>query len=323
MKTLQHLLACICALTCLAAPMTAAAQSYPAKPIRVILGVAGAGETLIRMMAQKMTEALGQPLVVDVQAGVAGAIAAEAVARAAPDGYTLLYPSSGSMIYRVFLARNTPYDPVRDFTPIARVAEAVLVVAGSHASPLRSFDEVIDFAKRNPGKLFYGSSGVGTVHHLSAELLGGITGINWVHVPYKDAARLTIDLIGGQVPVAFGILGTYAQHVSTGKMRLIAINNVARYSRFPDVPTLVELIPGYEPPPTWNAFFGPAGVPRPIVQRLNSEIIRAVEHPDVRSKLDGLGIVPRVSSPEELGEALRRGLEQAAQIIKMAGISPE
>ncbi len=323
MKPAECFLLGIAGLACVAAPITVSAQTYPVKPIRAILGVAGAGETLIRMMGQKMSEALGQPLLVDVQAGVAGAIAAEAVSRATPDGYTLLYPSSGSMIYRVFLVKKTPYDPIRDFTPIARVAEAVLVVATSPSAPMRSFEEVIDFAKRNPGKLFYGTSGVGTVHHLSAELLGGITGINWVHVPYKDSARLTIDVIGGQVPIAFGILGTYAQHVNTGKMRLLAINNFARHNRFPDVPTVVEQIPGYEPPPTWNAFFGPAGLPRPIVQRLNTEIIKAVDHPDVRSKLDGLGIVPRVSSPEELGEALKRGLEQAARIVKMAGITPE
>ena len=285
--------------------------------------MAGAGEPLVRIMGQKMAESLGQPILVEVQAGAGGAIAAETVARAAPDGYTVLHPSSGSLIYRVYLAKNISYDPVRDFTPIALVAEAVLVVATGSTVPMRSFDEVVQYARSNPGKLFYGTSGVGTVHHLSAELLGELTGINWVHVPYKDSARLTTDLISGQVPIAFGIYGTYAQHLASGKIRLLAINNGSRYPRSPEVPTLSEQVRGYEPPATWNSFFGPAGLPRPIVQRLHAEAIKAIEHPDVRAKLDGLGFVARSGSPEELAQVLKRGLEQAAYVVKMAGIKPE
>src|SRR4051812_45142963 len=174
------------ALACFAS--AAGAQTYPNKPIRAVLALGGGGETLARLVGQRMSESLGQPILIDTQPAAAGSIAAALVARSAPDGYTLLNAAANSQIYRVFLAKNVPYDPIKDFTTLSMMAEAVLVVAVSNASGLKTMQDLVTRAKQEPGKLFYGTSGVGTSHHLSAELLQGIVGAKMTHVPYKDPA---------------------------------------------------------------------------------------------------------------------------------------
>ena len=299
------------------------AQNYPVKPIRAVLALGGGGETLARLVGQKMSEALGQPVLIDTQPAVAGSIGANTVARAAPDGYTILYAATNSQVYRIFLAKNVPYDPVKDFTPIAMLSEAVLVVATSLPSGITSMKELVERARQQPGKLFYGTSGVGTTHHLSAELLQNVTGIKMVHVPYKDPNQVATELIANRIPTGWGIFGTMYPHYTAGKLRIIAINNTKRYAKTPDIPTVGEAVPGYEPPPGWNGWFGPAGMPRPIVQRLNAEITKAVTAPDLRDKIDALGFIPTPSTPEELAAALKRSLERTAKIVKAAGIEPE
>jgi len=299
------------------------AQNYPVKPIRAVLALGGGGETLARLVGQKMSEALGQPVLIDTQPAVAGSIGANTVARAAPDGYTILYAATNSQVYRIFLAKNVPYDPVKDFTPIAMLSEAVLVVATSLPSGITSMKELVERARQQPGKLFYGTSGVGTTHHLSAELLQNVAGIKMVHVPYKDPNQVATELIANRIPTGWGIFGTMYPHYTAGKLRIIAINNTKRYAKTPDIPTVGEAVPGYEPPPGWNGWFGPAGMPRPIVQRLNAEITKAVTAPDLRDKIDALGFIPTPSTPEELAAALKRSLERTAKIVKAAGIEPE
>jgi len=288
-----------------------------------VLALGGGGETLARLVGQKMSEALGQPVLIDTQPAVAGSIGANTVARAAPDGYTILYAATNSQVYRIFLAKNVPYDPVKDFTPIAMLSEAVLVVATSLPSGITSMKELVERARQQPGKLFYGTSGVGTTHHLSAELLQNVTGIKMVHVPYKDPNQVATELIANRIPTGWGIFGTMYPHYTAGKLRIIAINNTKRYAKTPDIPTVGEAVPGYEPPPGWNGWFGPAGMPRPIVQRLNAEITKAVTAPDLRDKIDALGFIPTPSTPEELAAALKRSLERTAKIVKAAGIEPE
>ena len=299
------------------------AQSYPTKPIRAVLALGGGGETLARLVGQRVGEALGQPLVIDPQPAVAGSIAAAQVARAAPDGYTIMYAATNSQVYRPFLAKNVPYDPIKDFTPIAMMSEAVLVVAVSNASGINSMQDLVARARKEPGKLFYGTSGVGTSHHLSAELLQNVIGTKMTHVPYKDPAIVATELMADRLPTGWGIFGTMYQPHVTGKLRIIAINNTKRYARTPDIPTVGEGVPGYTPPPGWNAWFGPAGMPRPIVQKLNVEISKAVTAPDLKDKIDALGFIPVTSTPEELGEITKKGLEIAGKIIKDAGIQPE
>jgi tripartite-type tricarboxylate transporter receptor subunit TctC len=226
-------------------------------------------------------------------------------------------------VYRPFVAKNVPYDPVKDFTPIGSMAEAVLVVAVSLDSKITNMKELVEFAKREPGKAFYGTSGVGTTHHLSAEILQGVTGIKLTHVPYKDPNNVATELIGNRIPIGFGIFGTMYQHHTAGKLRIIAINNTKRYGRTPDIPTLSEQIAGYEPPPGWDSWFGPANLPRAIVTRLNTELNKAVTAPDLKDKIDALGFIPTPGTPEDLARDVKVGLERAAKIIKAAGIEPE
>ena len=310
-----------CALA--AATSSALAQNYPTKPIKAVLALAGGGETLARLVGQKAGEALGQPLIIDPQPAVAGSIAATQVARAAPDGYTIMYGATNSQVYRVFLAKNVPYDPIKDFTPIGMVSEAVLVVAVSNQSGIRTMQDLVARAKKEPGKLFYGTSGVGTSHHLSAELLQTVIGVKMTHVPYKDPSIVATELMADRLPTGWGIFGTMYQPHMSGKLRIIAINNTTRYGRTPDIPTVTEGVPGYTPPPGWNAWFGPAGLPRPIVTRLNTELNKAVMAPDLKDKIDALGFIPVTSTPEELAENVKKGLEIAGRIIKGAGIEPE
>jgi tripartite-type tricarboxylate transporter receptor subunit TctC len=183
--------------------------------------------------------------------------------------------------------------------------------------------DLVARAKKEPGKLFYGTSGVGTSHHLSAELLQTVIGVKMTHVPYKDPSIVATELMADRLPTGWGIFGTMYQPHMSGKLRIIAINNTTRYGRTPDIPTVTEGVPGYAPPPGWNAWFGPAGLPRPIVTRLNTELNKAVMAPDLKDKIDALGFIPVTSTPEELADNVKKGLEIAGRIIKGAGIEPE
>ncbi len=307
----------------LALPLHAGAQAWPSKPVRMIVSVLGGGEVISRLVTTRVSEAIGQPIVPEVQAGASGSIGASAVARAAPDGYTLLYSTANAQIYRVFLAKNTPYDPVRDFTPIAKLGESTLVIATYTASPFTNLADAVSFAKQNPGKVFYATSGVGSTHHLSAELISQIAGVQMIHVPYKDGANATADLIGGRIPILFATLSTMTPFLSAGKARLLAVNVRVRSSLVPDIPTAGEQLAGYDPPPGWSGYFGPRGLPEPIVRRMNAEIVKAINLPEVRSKIEGLGLVPTPGTPEELAESLRRDLDRAGKLVKAAGIQPE
>ncbi len=304
-------------------PALAFAQSYPTKPIHNVLNVGGGGETIARLVAAKMAESMGQPILIEQNTAAAGSIASAAVAKAAPDGYTFLYTTTNAQVYRPFLARNVPYDPIRDFTPLSKLGEAILCVAVPPDSPFRTMGDVVAFARQNPGKLIYATSGVGTTHHPSAEILSSVAGIRMLHVPYKDANQATNDLLGGRVPLLWTIFGTAYPFHTSGKLRMIALNNKARFKLVPDLPTLGEQVPGYEPPPGWTAYFGPPGMPQNVVRRLNAEIIKAINQPDVISRMDALGLVVETSTPEELAAEVKRDLERTAQIVKAAGIQPE
>ncbi|MSQ52056.1 MAG: hypothetical protein EXR28_09220 [Betaproteobacteria bacterium] len=305
----------------LAAPMLAIAQSYPAKPIRMVLALGGGGETLARFIGQKIGESMGQPVIIDPQPAAAGVVGANMVAKAAPDGYTFLYAATNSQVYRLVLSRNTPYDPVKDFTSISLLSDAVLVVAVPPNSTIRNMRDYVEQAKG--GKLFYGTSGVGTSHHLSGEILQLAANIKLTHVPFKDPNLVATEVIADRLTSGFGIFGTMFQHHTAGKLRIIAINNSKRYGRTPDIPTLSEGVPGYEPPPGWNGFFGPANLPRPIVQRLNAEIHKASTAPDMKERFDQLGFIMTLSTPEEVDQAIKRDLVRAAKLVKDAGIPVE
>ncbi len=297
------------------------AQGYPAKPIRMVLALGGGGETLARFIGQKMGESMGQPMIIDPQPAAAGVVGANMVAKAAPDGYTFLYAATNSQVYRLALSRNTPYDPVKDFSSISLLSDAVLVVAVPPNSAIKNMQDYVEKAKA--GNLFYGTSGVGTSHHLSGEVLQLAARIKLTHVPFKDPNLVATELIAGRLDSGFGIFGTMYPHHTAGKLHIIAINNTKRYGRTPDIPTVSEGVPAYDPPPGWNGFFGPANLPKPIVQRLNAEIHKASTAPDMKERFDQLGFIMTLSTPEEVDQVLKRDLARAAKLVKDAGIPVE
>ena len=311
---------CIALAVC-AAP--AQAQAWPSRPIRSIMTVAGGADVVARLVAQGLSASLGQPVVVESQSGAGGAIGAEAVARAAPDGYTIMLTSASALVMNRFLSKSARLDALTDFTPITKAFETVAVVVTGASPPFASIRGMIEYAKRNPGKLSYGTSGVGTTHHLSGESIRLLTGIDWVHVPYKGGPPVIADLIGGEIQVGFSILATAAPFVASGKVRVLAVNGAKRYKVIPDVPTVSEALPGYEPPSTWGGYFGPAGMPQPIVARLREEIVRILSSPEVRAKSEDIGFPIATSTPEELTATIRRDIEYTAGIVKAIGIRPE
>ena len=313
----------IAAWACIAVPLAAQAQGYPSRPIRSIMTVAGGADVVARLVAQGLTGALGQPVVVETQSGAGGAIGAETVARAAPDGYTIMLTSASALVMNRFLSKSARLDPLTDFTPITKAFETVALIVTSPALPVGSVRELVEYAKRHPGKLSYGTSGIGTTHHLAGESIRLLTDIDWVHVPYKGGPPVITDLIGGEIQVGFSILATAAPFIASGKIKILAVNGAKRYHVIPNVPTVAEQLPGYEAPSTWGGYFGPARMPRSIVARLHDEIVRILNSPEVRAKAEDIGFPVATSTPEELRATIRSDIEYTAKIVNAVGIRPE
>jgi tripartite-type tricarboxylate transporter receptor subunit TctC len=307
----------------LTAPLFANAQGWPAKPIRTVITVGGGMEQVARIVGQGLSQSLGQPVIVEAQSGAGGLIGQEAVARAAPDGYTLMMSVASTHISPGFMSKQARFDPLKSYTPIAKVAESVLLVAVNAELPVSNIAQLREYAKRNPGKLSYGTIGVGSGQHMSAVTISQLTGLDWVHVPYKNGTAVMTDTMTGQLQAGWAILATIAPFMKSGKLRVIGINGSKRYSGLPDVPTLTEQVPGYEPPPTWAAYFGPAGLPQPITSRLHAELLRVVALPDTRKAIEATGSTIATSSPEELAEIIRRDMVSVAKAAEVAGVKPE
>jgi tripartite-type tricarboxylate transporter receptor subunit TctC len=314
----------IALVTAFALPATAVGQAWPAKPIRMVVPYAPGGSTdlVARMVSQKLAEALGQPVVVDNRPGSSGNIGTDIVAKAAPDGYTLSIGNDATHSTNIHLNKSTPFDPLRDFTPLAYAVANIITVSVHPSVPVQSVRELVDFAKKNPGKLSFGSSGTGSPHHLAGELMKQLAGIDMTHVPYKGSGPMTTDLLNGNLPVAFVSLVSVVPHIRAGKVRTLAVVEGQRYPGMPDVPTVGETLPGFELV-SWLGFFGPAGLPAPIVQRLSTEMNRALEAPDVKAKLDPQGLLVSTMSPERFGALIKADLERRGRIIATAGIKPE
>ena len=307
----------------LVAAVTGHAQPYPAKPVRVVLTISGGGETNARVVMDRMSQVLGQPFVVDAQSGAGGAVGATAVARAAADGYTLLYGTNSAMSLRRYLVKDMPYDTLRDFVPVAKIGEATSAVAAGANSPFKTLADVIDYAKKNPGKVSYGTPGIGTTHHLSGVLIEQMTGVQMVHVPYKSSPQSTTDLIGGRVDIVFTTLSTFLPFVDSGKLRIVAINGGSRYDKLPDVPTVNDLLPGFERPSSWIGVFAPTGTPPVVVKRLSDEFVKQVGLPEVRARIGSLGTMADPMTSEQFGAFVRRDVESVGRLMKAAGIQPE
>lgn len=298
-------------------------QGYPVKPVRMVLALGGGAEIAARALGEKLTASMGQPFIVEAMPGAGGAVGAETVARAAPDGYTILLATPNTHVYRPYIVKNMTYDPVRDFTPIVKFTDTISSVVVSSAFPVNTLAELIDYARKYPGKLSYGSTGIGTGHHLNLEQMMQLTGVNIVHVPYKGGNQQNQDLVGGQVPAGGAILGTVTPLVKAGKVRVLAITSSKRYKVMPDVPTVAEVIPGFEGLLGWMGYFGPAGLPQPLVQRLHGEISAALNDAALKDKLEAIGFVVDVQPPAVLADIVRRDLAVAGKLAQRAGVKPE
>jgi tripartite-type tricarboxylate transporter receptor subunit TctC len=299
------------------------AQTYPVKPVRTIITVGGGMEQVARVIGQGLSQSLGQPVIVEAQSGAAGIVGHEAVMRAAPDGYTLMMSVSSTHVSTGTMSKQSRFDPVKSYTPIAKVAESVLLVAVNTEVPANSLTQLIAYSKKNPGKLSYGTIGVGSGQHISAVVISSMTGLDWVHVPYKSGNQVMTDAMTGQLQVGWAILATIRPFLKSGKLRVIGINGTQRYPGLPDVATITEQVPGYEPPPTWAAYFGPAGLPQPLVERLHGELVRVVNQPETRKTIEATGSIISTSTPAELAALIQRDLVSVAKSAAIAGIKPE
>ena len=306
-------------------PGNAHAQAPSSRPLKIVVPFPPGNGTdiLARLMAPKMTQALGQPVVVENRGGANGMIGAEAVARAAPDGTTILFTSPSTHVTSIFLSKNLPYDPVRDFTPITAAVEPVTVMIVNPSVPAGSVKELIAYAKAHPGKLDYSSPGIGAVFHMSGELFKLGAGVDIVHVPYKGASPALAGVIAGEVSIGFNSLASVLPHMRSGKVKVLAVLEANRYPGLPQVPSIGEFVPGFEKPASWFGLFGPAALPAPVLARLHEEIVKSLKERDVSSKIDELAMSVIANTPEEFSAMIRAGIEQYGRLIRAAGIQPE
>ena len=312
------LLGCGCALLGIA--LHSIAQDYPNRPIRMIVSFAPGGgtDTNARIVSQKLSEQLGVQVLVDNRPGAASMLGTELVARAAPDGYTLL-TASPEFTVNPSLQRKIAYDAIKDFAPISQTVSSQYVLSTHPSVPVRTVREFIAFAKARPGQLNYGSSGVGSANHLAAELLQVMTGIKLVHIPFKGAGPGTIALLGGEISFMFSSTTAAVGHIRAGKLRGIAVTGPNRFSELPNVPTVSEAgIPGFIIT-GWFGVLAPAATPREIVAKLNAEIVKAVQHPTVRERFASIGTIPVGSTAEEFATFIRAEIEKWAKVVKASG----
>lgn len=309
----------------LAVPLLAVAQDYPSKPIRMIVPytAGGAADTVARAIGHKLGDLLGQPIVIENRTGAGGMIGTDYVAKSAPDGYTLVSTLGPSHHTIQFFSKNVPYDPVKDFTAVMIVGTAPQTLVVPASLPVKSMTELVEYGKRNPGKLSFGTSGMGTSQHLGGLLLNLATGIDMVHVPYKGGAAALNDVLGGQVQVGILVLSNVLPHIKAGKLRGLGVLEAKRAKGAPDIPTVGEAIRGYAIPETWAGILGPAGLPAPVLSKLSGELIKAVNSPEVRSRLDGAGFEFVGSAPKEFSELLSGSVDTYRKIVTEAGIKPE
>lgn len=299
-------------------------QTYPAKPVRIIVPFSPGGSTDVtaRILAQKLTEAWRQQVIVDNRAGAGGNIGAEAVAKAAPDGYTLLLATTGVMGINHRLYRSLPFDAVRDFAPVTQIGALPLILIVHPSLPAKSVRELVSIAKARPGQLSYASSGVGSATHMTGELFRMMAGVDVVHIPYKGSGQAMVDLISGQIGMAFDQITSSLPHVESGKLRALAVTSAKRFPSVPNLPSVAEAgISGYESV-SWNGIAAPANTPRDIVMRIQGEIARALQSADIKERFFKDGIEPVGSTPEQFAAHIRSERVKWEKVVAAAGIKP-
>ena len=300
----------------------ALAQEYPTKPIRFIAPNLPGGPTdiLARIVGQKLTESMGQPVIVENRAGAAGNIGTEIAAKAPPDGYTLVTGNNATFGANVSLYKRLGFDPIKDFTPVVLVATQPNILVVHPSLPAKSVKELIALAKARPGELNYSGSGVGAAAHLAAELFKSMTGTNIVHISYKSAAPALTDLIAGQTQLMFATALSVTPHIKARQVRAIAVTTAKRSKLYPELPTIAEAgVPGFEAT-TWHGVLVPAGTPATIVERLNSEINKMLQSADVRDRLAGLGAEIVGGSSREFADHIRHEIPKWAKVVKSINV---
>ena len=316
----RTLIASLLALAC-----TGTALAYPTKPMRLIVGFSPGGSTDVtaRILAERMSASLGQQLVVDNRAGAGGNIGADLVAKANPDGYTILMATTGVMAFNHYLYRKLPYDAQRDFSPVTQIGALPLILVVPASLPAKSASELVVLARSNPGKYSFGSSGVGGTTHVTGELFKALAKIDIVHVPYKGSGQMMSDLLSGQVQIAFDQIASSIAHVKSGRLRALGITTAKRSSLLPDMPTIAEAgVPGYEAT-SWNGFAVPTGTPKAVINRLQQETLKAVSIPEVKERMYVLGIETIASTPEQFAAHIKAERDKWVPLLKKIGVKPQ
>jgi tripartite-type tricarboxylate transporter receptor subunit TctC len=304
-----------------ALPMAAFAQGYPSKPIRFVVPYPPGGplDTIARLLGQKVSEGVKQPVIVENKPGAGGNIGADFVAKSLADGHTILMGAVATHAINPTLYAKIPYDPVRDFAPITQVASTPNVLVVNTSLPVSSVAELITHAKANPGKLNFGSGSTGSAGHLAGELFNSLAGVQMAHIPYKGAAPAMQDLIGGQIHLMFDNLASSLTQVRAGRVKALAVTTAKRSSLAPELPTIAESgLAGFDIS-TWFGIFAPAGTPREAIARLHAEFTRALAAPDVREKMLNMGAEPVGNTPAEFATFIRAEVEKYARVIKASG----
>ena len=308
----------------LVAADSALAQPYPQKPIRIIVPFAAGGiaDTFARSIGQKLTEAWSQPVVVENRPGAGGNIGAEAVAKAPPDGYTLVMGNIGTHALNVTLFRDLPFDPIRDFAPVALVLEADGLLVVPPSLPVSSVADLIQLARSKPASLAYGSAGMGTTSHLAGELFKSMAKVDITHVPYKGNVPALTDLLGGQIQMMFATMPTALPHVKAGKLKALASIRSARTKALPELPTVSEVLAGFDAN-NWIGLFAPASTPSQVVQLLNAEVVKVMNTAEMRKRVETEGATFSPMSAEQFADFVRKEVIEWRTIIRAAGITAQ
>ena len=301
---------------------SASAQPYPTKPIRMIVPfTAGSGPDLTaRLVTNSISQGLGQPVIVENRVGAGGRIAAEYVAKSQSDGYTLMLGTASTHLVSPHVVKTLSYDPFKDFTPITIVITPASAVVIPTSLPVRSAGELIAYAKANPGKLAFGSNGIGSSAHLVGELIKMAAGIDMLHVPFKGSNEAMAALLAEHIQIYFSSPGPTRPHVTAGKMRLLAVLSPKRFAGAPELPTLSEVLPSYEGITDWFGIFGPGSLPQPIVGRLHAEIVKVLHLPEVRSEFDKLTYIIVANTPDEFAALMKREYQVYGKVIRLVNI---
>lgn len=316
--------AVLAAIVSILAPVTAAAQAYPVKPVRVVIPwpPGGSNDVVGRLIMQKLSQAWGQQFVIDNRPGAAGSIGSDVVAKAPPDGYTLMIHST-THLGNAHLYKKLPYDTLKDFTGVSLLVSQPGTLTVHPSLPVKSVKEFIALAKARPGEILYSSSGNGSAPHLSMALFISMTGIKLVHVPYKGGVPQVTALVAGEAQASLATISTVIHHIRAGKLRPLGVNSLKRVGVLPDTPTIAESgVPGYEMSP-WIGVFAPAGTPKPVIDRLHAEIGKILRMPDIAQNLSNQALEPQLVSTDEFDARIRADYEKYGRLIRLAGAKLE